>query len=74
RRRLGCNDDQAGRGTHVAVKIDVVDRSDDWIHVNTAVFHVTLATDGVIRVPVNVRDELALSTGDDVRVSIRMKE
>lgn len=74
RRRLGCNDENAGRGTRVVVKIDNVDRSDDWIHVETAVFHATLVTDGVIRIPSDVRDELDLSTGDDVRVSIRTND
>ena len=74
RRRLGCDDDQAGRGTRVVVKIDNVDRREEWIHVETAVFPVTLATDGVIRIPADTRDELDLSTGDSVRVSIRTKE
>ncbi len=74
RQRLGCDDRQAGRGTRVAVKIDDVDRHGEWLHVNTAVFRATLATDGVIRIPAAVRDELNLSTGDDVRVSIRTNE
>jgi len=74
RRRLGCNDENAGRGAAVTVKIDDVDRRDEWIHVETAVFPATLATDGVIRIPSEVRDELGLSTGDSVRVSIRTND
>jgi len=72
RRRLGCDDENAGRGTEVLVKIDAVDRDVDWgIHVDTVVFAATIVTDGVIRVPVGVRETLSLVEGQNVRVSIK---
>ena len=71
RAALGCDDTEQGRGTEVAVKIDVVDRDTDWgIHINTAVFEAAIVTDGAIRIPADARERLGVQQGDTVRVTI----
>lgn len=72
RRRLGLNGPENGRGANVTAVISVVDRvHDDFVHVNTAAFNATVVTDGVVRIPQDVRDRLGVQDGDNLRVSIQ---